>query len=463
MQCGLPYLDVSAKENTNIDEAFFFLARSMLAKKEGCTGETYSSCKKINMDDKFQGVHQHRNSDVQRKSLDSEMQPQKEAEERVQLFKDVIVQYQQKIEDKNKEILQICKRNEDLEESIQAMREELHEKELLARQQLKEKEHKALMQTETISTLKNRVKELEEEGTETRQHITKLEEQLRQAELRLKNCDQIFQDIFQRLLGQLPQSQPHWVVQRNEIQLTDEELGKGGWGTVKVALFRGQRVAAKCLHNQIISAHNIRLFSREMTMAARARHPNLLQFIGATMDNNPIILTELMPASLRRILEKGVHLSYSQIISIASDVARALNYLHLNTPDPIIHRDISSANILLEQFGEIYKAKVSDYGSANFSRCTSTVGPGNPLYSAPESGDPSRQSIKMDVYSFGILLIEVCSGELYDDHEELIRTHITYWPEIVSVIRPCIRHDPKRRPNMESVLAQLNQIRDTLS
>ena len=253
------------------------------------------------------------------------------------------------------------------------------------------------------------------------------------------------------------------MVQRNEIELTDEELGKGGWGSVKVALFRGQRVAAKCLHHQIISAHNIRLFSREMTMAARARHPNLLQFIGATMDNNPIILTELMPTSLQRILEEGVHLSYSQIVSIASDVARALNYLHLNTPDPIIHRDISSSNVLLEQFGEIYKAKVSDYGSVNFSRCTSTAGPGNPLYSAPESGNPSRQSVKMDVYSFGLLLIEVCSGELFDDHEELIHTHIKYWPEIVGIIRPCIRRDPKRRPNMDSVLAQLNQLQDTLS
>ena len=223
-------------------------------------------------------------------------------------------------------------------------------------------------------------------------------------------------------------------------------MGTGGWASVKVALFRGQRVAAKCLHHQIISAHNIRLFTREMTMAAHARHPNLLQFIGATMDNNPIILTELMPTSLRRILEEGVHLSRIQIISISSDVARALNYLHLSTPDAIIHRDISSANVLLEPFGDNhYKAKVSDYGSANFSRYTSTAGPGNPLYSAPESGDPSRQSVKMDVYSFGLLLIEICSGELFDDHEELIGSHISDWPEVVGIIRPCICRDPKRR------------------
>ena len=91
-------------------------------------------------------------------------------------------------------------------------------------------------------------------------------------------------------------------------------------------------MAAKCLHNQIISAHNVRLFTREMNMAAHARHPNLLQFIGATMDNNPIILTELMPTSLRRVLEEGNPLSHGQIVSIALDVARALNYLHLSSP-----------------------------------------------------------------------------------------------------------------------------------
>ena len=74
-----------------------------------------------------------------------------------------------------------------------------------------------------------------------------------------------------------------------------------GRASVRVAHFRGQCVAAKFLHN-------IRLFIREMNMAAQARHPNLLQFIGATMDDTPIILTEFMLTSLRRILEQGVHL-----------------------------------------------------------------------------------------------------------------------------------------------------------
>ena len=327
-------------------------------------------------------------------------------------------------------------------------------------QEVEEQEQEIHQRDDIIHQQENRIQELEQTIAEFQDHEARLEQQLHQMERQVANSDRVFQDIFQRLLGQVPQSQPHWVVQRDEIHLTEEQLGAGGWAVVQVAVFRGQRVAAKCLHNQIISVHNIRLFTREMNMAAHARHPNLLQFIGATMDNNPIILTELMPTSLRRVLEQGNPLSHRQIFSIASDVARALNYLHLTSPDPIIHRDVSSANVLLKSSaGDSYEAKLSDYGSANFVRYATTVGPGNPLYSAPEVNDPKQHSPKMDVYSLGLLLVEMCSGELFDDYEELINTRIsTDWPEMVTVIRPCIRQDPRRRPNAADIISQLEQL-----
>ena len=194
-------------------------------------------------------------------------------------------------------------------------------------------------------------------------------------------------------------------------------------------------------------------------MAARARHPNLLQFIGATMDNEPIILSELMPTSLRRVLEQGNPLSRKQIASIALDIARALNYLHLTKPDPIIHRDVSSANVLLKPISDnSYEAKLSDYGSANFMRYSTTIGPGNPLYSAPEVGNPKQHSPKMDVYSFGVLLVEMCSGELFDDLEELIHERVSNWSEMVAVIRSCIEHDPEKRPNTAYLIQQLQRL-----
>ena len=81
------------------------------------------------------------------------------------------------------------------------------------------------------------------------------------------------------------------MVRREEVELTEETLGTGGWGEVKVANFRGLRVAAKFLHKVIISNYNRRQFSREMAMAAKIRHPNMLLFIGATREGEAVILT----------------------------------------------------------------------------------------------------------------------------------------------------------------------------
>jgi len=74
-------------------------------------------------------------------------------------------------------------------------------------------------------------------------------------------------------------------------------------------------------------------------------------------------VTELMPTSVRAELENRHTFSHNQIISISLDVARALNYLHLMQPNPIIHRDITSASVLLElKHSNSWRAKVSDYG-----------------------------------------------------------------------------------------------------
>ena len=69
-----------------------------------------------------------------------------------------------------------------------------------------------------------------------------------------------------------------------------------------------------------------------------------------------------------------------QILDISQNVASALNYLHLSKPNPIIHRDISSPNVLLESsVGDSFKAKVADYGAANLQQQAKTDMPGNPL------------------------------------------------------------------------------------
>ena len=248
-----------------------------------------------------------------------------------------------------------------------------------------------------------------------------------------------------------------WQVKRDEIKIIQEKpLGVGGWGEVKLAMFRGMKVAAKFMHEAIISSHTTHLFAREMDIAACIRHPNLLLFIGASLeDNKPIIITELMPANLRSIVHA---LSQDNVISIGTDVACGLNYLHLMKPDPIIHRDISSANVLVEPIGPIsWRAKVSDYGSANYVSRVTTVGPGNSLYAAPESINPNIQSPKMDVYSYGILLLEMATGQFPEPALKMVQLDTLPWLSLAAKIKECICEDRDKRPSMTDILHYLKQ------
>ena len=211
------------------------------------------------------------------------------------------------------------------------------------------------------------------------EHVNELEQTLSTIQQTLDECKQkVSRD---------------WVISRDEILTTDTCLGVGGWGTVLLGKFRGCKVAVKQIHELILSPHNRRLFEREMNIASRCRHPCLLQFIGATNDEGtPLFVTELMESSLRTLLEQQL-LPTSDICILSVDIAQALNYLHLSKP-PIIHRDISSANVLLWRQGEQWRGKVSDYGTANFMQQIMTVAPGAMIYSAPEALT-SNQTIKV--------------------------------------------------------------------
>ena len=242
---------------------------------------------------------------------------------------------------------------------------------------------------------------------------------------------------------------PSWEVAEEDLISTEEVIGIGGWAEVKVAHLK---IAAKYLHRQLAYDYHRQLFQREMAVAARVCHPNLLRFLGARLEGGMAILTELMPTSLRALVDRGHanrehRLSQEHIISIAIDVVCALNYLHHMTPDAIIHRDLSSANVLLQPTPNGgWLAKVSDYGTANFQQQLRTENPGSPVYAAPEAHNPALQSPKMDIYSFGVLLVEMCTCEfpIPERRAELIQS-IRY-PQLVDLITQCLNEDPDRRP-----------------
>ena len=329
------------------------------------------------------------------------------------------------------------------------VREAEREKEIAeTRQQEAEREAETRRQ-EAERAAMARQQELEEEARVCRERAAQAERRLALSEQRSRERE----EQLQRLENQ-------WVVERREIQLTGPELGRGGWATVSVATFRGARVAAKLIHNEIVSPYNIRLFRREMDMASRIRHPNLLQFIGATNVGQMVILTELMPTSLRKELERE-YLPPSQATTISTDVLRALNYLHLMRPHPLIHRDISSANVLLEPLPSLHnnrwRAKVSDYGTVNLTEQLQTGCPGSPAYSAPEVDHPNQQSTKMDIFSFGVLLLEMLTGEFPDCDNRASQLCKVLHQTLLSLIQRCLEQRKEDRPTANDIITELSR------
>ena len=291
-----------------------------------------------------------------------------------------------------------------------------------------------------------RVELLRRELAGVRQSLQENTRELQLATEQLRECEQRF-----------AASNGHWVVRREEIEMTGPELGRGGWATVSVATFRGVHVAAKSIHGLIVSHHNIQLFRREMNMAARLRHPNMVQFIGATSEGNMVILTELMPTSLRARLEVDTYLQPQFVKSISLDVARALNYLHQMQPDPIIHRDISSANVLLEPLlGGQWRAKLSDYGTVNLVHQLETVNPGSPVYAAPEANDPRLQTHKMDIYSFGALMLEMLTGRLPTPEDRPILLLKVQHDQLLDIIQRCLSERREDRPYAAAIIRELS-------
>ena len=288
------------------------------------------------------------------------------------------------------------------ERELQELKRELQEQKREL-QELKRELHQQRESYNRATTAEERATTAEEKATTAEERATRAEERATRAEQRLLETAQQNNALQQqiRLQGaeeRAIQSEDRnsdymksawWGVKQDEIEVMEgKPLGVGGWGEVRVAMFHGIKVAAKHIHEAIVSPHNVSLFLREINIAASVRHPNIVLFIGASLDDyKPVIITELMSASLQSIIEK---LSQGQVVSIGTDVASGLNYLHLMRPDPIIRRDVNSANVLLEPIGSgNWKTKICDFGSANFVSKVTTTGPGNASYATQSPPIPN--------------------------------------------------------------------------
>ncbi|CAA2989994.1 receptor-like kinase TMK4 [Olea europaea subsp. europaea] len=214
-------------------------------------------------------------------------------------------------------------------------------------------------------------------------------------------------------------------------------LGRGGFGVVyRGQLHDGTQIAVKRMESSIVSDKGMNEFKAEIEVLTKVRHRNLVALHGFCDNGNERLLVyEHMPqGSLGQHLfhweELGLKpLTWNQRVTIALDVARGVEYLHSLAQQSFIHRDLKPSNILL---GDDMRAKVSDFGLVRCApdgkysvetRLAGTFG-----YLAPEYAATGRVTTKVDVFAFGVVLMEIITGrKALEDSLPDDQIHLVTW------------------------------------
>ncbi|KAH9665610.1 protein kinase domain-containing protein [Citrus sinensis] len=267
-------------------------------------------------------------------------------------------------------------------------------------------------------------------------------------------------------------------------------LGKGGFGEVyHGSLDDNQQVAVKMLSSS--SAQGYKEFHAEVKLLMRVHHRNLTALIGYCIEgNNMGLIYEYMASGTLDQYLKGKKehmLNWVERLQIAVDSAQGLEYLHYGCKPPIVHRDVKSSNILLN---EKLQAKIADFGlsrifSIESGDQISTAVAGTPGYLDPEYYVLNWLNEKSDVYSFGVVLLEIITGRRpVISRAEDDTTHISQWVnsmlaegDIRNIVDPslqgnfdnnsawkavelalaCASHTSSERPTMTDVLMELKE------
>ncbi|KAL9240094.1 hypothetical protein vseg_014352 [Gypsophila vaccaria] len=226
-------------------------------------------------------------------------------------------------------------------------------------------------------------------------------------------------------------------------------LGRGGFGVVyKGELHDGTKIAVKRMESGAMGTKGLKEFQAEIGVLTKVRHRHLVALLGSCVNGNERLLVyEYMPKGHlgQHLFEWQEHnyppLTWKQRVTIALDVGRGVEYLHSLAQTSFIHRDLKPSNILL---GDNMRAKVADFGlvknapDGKYSvetRLAGTFG-----YLAPEYAVTGRVTTKIDVYAFGVILMELITGrKALDETMPDERSHLVTWFRRILINKENIR------------------------
>ncbi|KAF3456656.1 hypothetical protein FNV43_RR01310 [Rhamnella rubrinervis] len=206
-------------------------------------------------------------------------------------------------------------------------------------------------------------------------------------------------------------------------------LGRGGFGVVyRGELHDGTKIAVKRMESGVMGTKGMNEFQAEIAVLTKVRHRHLVALLGYCINGNERLLVyEYMPqGTLTQHLfdwrENGLSpLTWKQRVTTALDVARGVEYLHSLAQQSFIHRDLKPSNILL---GDDMRAKVADFGLVKMRLMGSTLS----RQGWPGLLATGRVTTKVDVYAFGVVLMELITGrKALDDSVPDERSHLVTW------------------------------------
>ncbi|XP_023643760.1 U-box domain-containing protein 35 isoform X2 [Capsella rubella] len=266
----------------------------------------------------------------------------------------------------------------------------------------------------------------------------------------------------------------------------DLKIGEGGYGPVYKAVLYYNSVAIKILKSGI--TQGLKQFQQEIDVLSSMRHPNMVILLGACPELGCLVYEYMENGTLEDRLfcrNDTTPLSWRARFRIAAEIATGLLFLHQAKPEPLVHRDLKPANILLDKH---FTSKISDVGLARLvppsvtdssSNYYMTSAAGTFCYIDPEYQQTGMLGVKSDLYSFGVVLLQIITAMpamglghkvemAIEDNKlrEILDPRVSEWPEeetleLAKLALQCCELRKKDRPDLASVLLPtLNRLRE---